>query len=232
MKFLTCLLVLCPTLFFGNPIQDIYAKATEIAKDFDIDDTEKALFEHYSREVPQLDLATLKENPEVIFRKALSGIDHLGDSIEEIKDRLLTLSSDFAFVMQNSTNDSRLFQAAQAEKEDIDYLIASSFQTSEQLSAAFTALTEISLRKWATDPHATGNALREDVYHNINSHPDLFQSLVNYLTLIDTNPDIALGRIKFSKTKIELTVDEGAKYLLFTLEWITDGSSHSFSTEI
>ncbi|KPK32824.1 MAG: hypothetical protein AMS24_03055 [Chlamydiae bacterium SM23_39] len=224
MKMLNVFLLICFIFAYSDDtMQKIYQEASEIVdEDFERDEDE-ILVEFYSEKIEEMDLEVLKKNPELIFRRACAWFKIL-DPVEYMEDffsQLKQLKQDFKFVMDNSEEKSQIFLAADSNYQFIDLILKSCPKSEEDFFDRYLEFSDNILRRWATDPSASGKKLREDVFLNVERDPTIAQSFYDFVLRNEKDPDIALGYIKPDRIRISCIIPyENEKFtLLYRIEF-------------
>lgn len=207
MKIFSIIFLCLATIGNANDsFEGIYEKAKEIVIENDgsqLSD-EKLLYEFYSKEIKQFDLATLQQNPEFVFRKSLAWFEMLQgeDNINKVKTDLHFLEDDFAFVMQYAEPGSLLFSAAKLRKDFIHYVLNANPKHIWDFPSVVYSYFDFLLQPWATNPHAKGKKLRKEVISNIGKSQKMRQSFEQFLILFQDEPEIVLGKIPVESVEI------------------------------
>lgn len=234
MKMLRILGVLALSLqLHASDIQGIYDRAAEMVQNHHSgEDEEKLLFNFYTQEIEKLDLDVLKQNPELIFRRAMAWLDVLTSDVFEVKDKLPLVLKDFEFVLDNAFPESRLYAAAKSKKDFIDYVMGATATDLDGLRASCLAYFDQILSQWATDPTATGTRLREDLILNFKNSPEREQSFFDYLLLSSEDPELALGRVVPEKIEILglVPLDETISLIHYRIRYQTGNTTITYET--
>lgn len=182
---------------------DVFQRALGIEYSH-IGDNDQALLDFYKEEIADLDLKTLKENPELIYCKAeaLSNCIDTEDDIKTFLSNVAQVQCDFEFVVTYAKKDSRLAKAAQLRAELYDAIIESEPKSEEEVFAAFSKFNENQLRKFAPNSMASGLGLRKAVLANIEQSPDVYASFVDFVTILLGEPEIIVGIIDLESVEI------------------------------
>jgi hypothetical protein len=159
---------------------------------------ESELFDFYEREVGALDVETLQKNPELVFRRGLTRLAVFFDllSIDQARNFLEDIHRDFSFVLSYAPKESRYYRAAAFQVQVSRFLLDSEFQSWEEFGGALEVFFEQVLRKWAKNPVNTGRALREDVYENLLSSKEAFDSFAEFVMIVNDDPEFLLSDIE------------------------------------
>lgn len=227
MKVITFFLLVfsCSFGYADSSISRIYEEAYDL-KIHQLDyekDIEEILFDFYSDKIASLDVKTLQENPELIFRKGLASLDRpISDDEEapfsELVYRYVELEKDLQFVLDYAHKDSRLFQSARLIREMIlPFLEAPSRDPNTWETVSLVQYERI-LQKWAINPSLTGRELRQDVYQNICTNESIRNAFCLFVILTNEDPDIALGYIEPDSVEV-LGIDEEDGALLYQIDY-------------
>ena len=194
------------TAYSSDAMQNIYKQASELVRNDSFGkEEEEILFEFYSKKINELDLEVLKKNPELIFRRALAWFEVLNfvESLKEFKNQLMQLQRDFKFVVDHTIDkSSKLFKAADLRNELIDFVLKESPKSFEKVFEICMEFHEKNLKKWAEDPLATGQELREKVFLNVQKDLSIANSFFDYVLFFQDDPDLVLGNIQPGEIKI------------------------------
>lgn len=214
MKMRICLLALfcfCFQIQADSRMEAIYAEGARIAREVEGRGEEKTrLVDFYENEIAQLDLETLQKNPELVFRKAFARIDNFFtvSSPYEARAYIESLYKDFSFIVEFAPKESRYGRAAQFQSNLCRRWLDSGFQNWEEFTACFDSFAEDVLRQWASNQSASGKALRQDVYENLLSSKEAFDSFAQFAMIANEDVEFLLSNIKPDKVEV-LGVSEG-----------------------
>ena len=190
---------------------------------------EDFLFTTYSETIEALDEETLKENPELVFRReqlrnlSLIYFDTIPDNrFSEYPEA----HKDLQFVMEHAQKDSRLFKAAKEHDEILMLIMEGPNETDEKIMQIIHQINETKhLKPWATEPSLSGPALRENVFKNLQSSPESMISFMDYVFLLSSDSDVSLGYIHPKLIGLEVVYkdadedDDAQCYLMCTFRY-------------
>jgi hypothetical protein len=221
MKIMTLFLLLVSFVqgYSSELMERICSQAAQIVvqNTSDKEDAE-LLFKFYSEQIQMLDHETLKQNPELVFRKARASLDMEESSVGDLENAALTLQSDLEFVLQHTKKGSRLFNAANIYAELLNYILLA--PDKESIEKAVIVFADDVLRQWAKGSQATGKELRMEVLKNLHQSKALHSSFVDFVITI-ADPDLALGYITPDEVQVTgvLTDVDGESSLICKIKY-------------
>ncbi|KPK32823.1 MAG: hypothetical protein AMS24_03050 [Chlamydiae bacterium SM23_39] len=129
MKILNIFLCCYFVMVYSNNIPKISQEDSKILEMDELDKEckkyeDEIFFELYSKKIAEMDLETLKKNPELVLRKAFAefGVLFSTKSFEEFINQLPNLQKDYKFVMDNSEKNSKIFINADLKYKFADFI--------------------------------------------------------------------------------------------------------------
>ncbi|MDP1609114.1 MAG: hypothetical protein Q8L98_07365 [Chlamydiales bacterium] len=243
MKVITFFLLVlsCSFGYADSTVSRIYEEAYALkAHELEYEkDSEELLFDFYSEKIASLDVKTLQENPELVFRKGLAFFERPMMSDEdapsffsELVRRYVELEKDLQFVLDYARKDSRLFQSAKLIREIVLALLRAPSCDPDTWEKTMFAYFETVLQEWATNSSLTGRALRENVYQNICANDSVRNAFCQFVLLTNEDPDLALGYIEPDRIEVLGLAEENGS-LVYQIDYhLTSQFSIGYSSSL
>lgn len=171
---LLLMLMLCCSAYSAIDVQSIAKRASQVAIENGYDEEDDLfLVEFYTDEINNYDPQELMQNPELVFRRGVAWFEtaNYAESAREYKVELKSVREDFDFVKTYSDPDSRMAKAAQVRMDFIDYVLAAPSRSLDDLIDACVSYQEVILRRWATNPKASGSNYEQKYLQIFKIHP-------------------------------------------------------------
>lgn len=207
MKRLMFLFLICGmcSIHASKTIEEVYSNIEKAALEYG-EDQESSLFlyQYLQNELTEVDLDSLKKDPEILYYKVLAGFESafLIENIQEFKDRMTSLKNDLRFIMDYAPYNSRLYAAGQLRFELVSNFIGISELSEEQLINAFYQFVDMNLRKFIDDLELSGRELREKVLEKLNESEELQKAFLDFVMLCDEDIDIVQNRYAIEKFQL------------------------------
>lgn len=210
-------------------IPEIGERARKISREVDPEIRDTELYNYYSSVINEMDPDLLRQNPEILFKKALLGLETLYDDMDiDPKKKMKHLKNDFSLIMLYSNSNRKLYNAASYYKELIEIALPLNLHNENEVIPAFDRHIDELLRPFSSDSKAVGSKLRKQVIENLELHPEMQEDFYHLLKIFSWESCLILDEVEILEQSYSL---DDQSYISYTIKYRYPGDL-SVTTEI